>query len=346
MKSQKQKQGTLLVLMIAVLSALPSVRAQEGKITELGKVAAGLKVGAWAELKTVGYRPELLGNRDILVYSDKAVWDPRSEQVLFIGQDHLRPPPRFIAYSAAANSWQAMSTPKWAEELKWFHAYENNAIDAGRGIFYHHPSASRLVHRYDVAKDAWTTLPEITGAATGHGTALEYFPEMKGLVRVYSGAVHFYSEDKNAWSLLRDKVPMGPYHNVAAYSPAHKAVIFGGGNTSKDVYQLDAAGKIIELKKAPVGLGIGQSAITVDPVSGDLLVLHKDGPFYAYNPGSDAWKELKTEGMPFAMKGTSHHVVGVPVSNHGVNLFFTSGPRGMKVYLYKHAADKTEALKK
>lgn len=325
-------------ILIVPAAAVPSAAAGEKKPTALAKAAAALKPGDWTELKTEGYTAELLGKRDILVYSDKAVWDPGSEQVLFIGQDHLRPPPRFIVYDAAANAWRAMPTPKWAEPLKWFHAYENNAIDAARGIFYHHPSASRLVHRYDIARDAWTTLPEIPGAATGHGTALEYFPERKGLIRVYGGAIHYYSEDKNAWSLLRDKLPMGPYHNVAAYSPAHQVVLFGGGNGSKDLYQLDAAGKITELEKAPVGLGIGQSVLAVDPVSGHLLALHKDGGFHALNPNTRAWRELKTEGLPFAMKGTSHHLVAAPISTHGVILFFTSGSRGLKVYLYKHAA--------
>src|SRR5262249_35100116 len=89
--------------------------------TELGKLAAAMKPGTWAELKTEGYTRELLGGHDILVYADRAVWDPRSRQVLFLGQDHLRPPPRFIAYQAAVNRWMALPTPPWAAKLKWFH---------------------------------------------------------------------------------------------------------------------------------------------------------------------------------------------------------------------------------
>lgn len=308
--------------------------------TELGKAAAALKPGSWTELKTEGYNRELLGNHDILVYSDRAAWDPRSEQVLFIGQDHLKPPPRFITYSAKSNSWKAQPTPAWAEPLKWFHAYENNAIDAGKGLFFHHPSASRIVHQYDIAKNTWTTLPEIAGAGTGHGTALEYFPEMKGLVRVLNGTVHFYNEDKKSWSVLKDKLTMGPYHNVAIYSPAHKCVILGGGNGSSDLYKLDADGKFTELKKAPVGLGIGQSVLTVDPASGDLLALHKDGKFLAYNPAADTWKELPADNLPFALKGSSHSIIAAPVSNYGVTLFFTSAGKGYKVCLYKQAAGK------
>jgi hypothetical protein len=83
----------------------------------MGKLAGAMEPGTWAELKTEGYSRVLLGGHDILVYSDRAVWDPRSGQVLFIGQDHLRPPPRFIVYRAAANRWQALPTPPWAARL-------------------------------------------------------------------------------------------------------------------------------------------------------------------------------------------------------------------------------------
>jgi hypothetical protein len=305
----------------------------------LGKLAQAMEPGTWAELKTAGYSRDLLGGHDILVYSDRAVWDPRSGQVLFIGQDHLRPPPRFIVYGAAANRWQALPTPAWAAKLKWFHAYENNALDAGTGRFFHHPSASRVVHQYDIAAAAWSTLPEIQGAATGHGTALEYFPERKGLVRVLGGVVHFYGEDTKTWSVLnKTKLPMGPYHNFAAYSAAFQVVFFGGGNGSRDVYRLDAAGMITAGAKAPVGLGIGQSINWVDPATGVLLVLRKEGKLFSYHPGRDRWKELPLTGLPLALRGSGHHIVAVPVSTHGVTMLLTSPARGLKVYLYKHAA--------
>ena len=190
--------------------------------TELAKVAAGMKPGTWAELKTADYSAELLKvqNHHILEYTDTAVWDPKSQQVLFVGQGHYSAV-KFITYSAPANSWKLMPTPTWwtgdAKTGKGpiGHAYQNNAIDPARGILFHHQSATRLVHRYDIAKDEWTMLPEIKDAATGHGTALAYFPERKGLVRVYGGAVHFFDVEKNSWTLTKDKFTMGPYHNVA-----------------------------------------------------------------------------------------------------------------------------------
>lgn len=315
------------------------------KETELAKLAARMKPGTWAELKTEGYTADLLKvqNHHILEYTGAATWEPASRQVLFVGQGHYSAL-KFIGFSADSNAWKLRPTPSWwkgdAETGKGpiGHAYYNNTVDPTRGILYHHQSATNLVHRYDVAKDEWTTLPEIKGANTGHGTAIAYFPERKGLVRVLGGTVHFYDEDKKEWQPVGEKLPMGPYHNVAQYSGKHKLVLFGGGNNSKKLYAMDAAGKIrTDLKEAPTEIGINTAVLTSDPVTGDFLVLTKDDKFHAYDSTTDAWKELPTEGMPFAMKGSSFDVVATPVASHGVTLFFTAQRKGLKVCLYKHA---------
>jgi hypothetical protein len=311
--------------------------------TELGKLAASMKPGAWAELKTDGYTADLLKvqTHHILEYTGAATWDPTSRQMLFVGQGHYSAL-KFITYSADTNAWKLRPTPSWwkgdAQTGKGpiGHAYYNNAIDPTKGIFYLHQSATRLVHRYDIAKDEWTTLPEIADAPTGHGTAIAYFPERKGLLRVLGGNVHFFDDENKEWQKRGDKLAMGPYHNFARYSARHKLVLFGGGNNSKAIYKLDATGKISALKDAPAEIGINTAVITTDPVSGDFLVLHKDDKFYAYNPTTDDWKELPTEGMPFPMKGNSFDVVATPVSNYGVTLFFTAERKGLKVCLYKH----------
>src|SRR4051812_11100265 len=69
--------------------------------TALAKLAAGMKPGAWAELKTEGYSAELLKvqHHHILEYTDAAVWDPTSQQVLFVGQGHYSAV-KFVAYAA------------------------------------------------------------------------------------------------------------------------------------------------------------------------------------------------------------------------------------------------------
>jgi len=304
--------------------------------TELAKLAARMKAGTWAELKTGSYSTELLRvqNHHILEYSDTAVWEPKSQQVLFVGQGHYSAL-KFIAYSAATNAWKEMPTPVWWKgnpktgKGPIGHAYQNNTIDPAKGLLYHHQSATPLVHRYDVATGEWSTLPELTGAAVGHGTALAYFPERKGLVRVLGGTVHFFDEQTNAWSVLREKVPMGPYHNIAKYNPVDKSVIFGAGNGSKTLHRLDANGAVTQLKEAPFVIRISSTVTAIDPVSGDLLVLSMEDrrKFYALSLKQNEWRQL-----PDAPIGEG---VAASIDAHGVLICFSHRPE--KVFLYKHA---------
>lgn len=303
---------------------------------ELSKLAVSMKAGTWAELETKGYDAELLKvqNHHILEYTDTAVWDPGSEQVLFVGQGHYSAV-KFVAYSAATNSWKLMPTPEWwngdpaTGKGPIGHAYNNNAIDAVKGVLFHHQSATRLVHRYAISKGEWTTLPEIKDAAVGHGTALVYFPERKGLVRVLAGTVHFYDEEKNTWSVVTEKLPMGPYHNLAKYNPVERTVILGAGNDSKLLHRLDADGNYTKLKEAPFTLRISSTVVSIDPVSGNVLVLGMDDKhkFHVLDLKKNDWRQ-----MPDAPLAEG---VAAPIAAHGVTMYFANRPT--KVFLYKHA---------
>jgi len=332
-------------LAIVVALAIPApAQTEPVKKTELAKVAAGLTPGSWAELKTEGYTAELLQTQHhhALQYAGAAAWDPVSRQVLFVGQGHYSAL-KFLGYSESANRWTLRATPSWwtgdpqTGKGPIGHAYYNNTIDQARGLFYLHQSGTRLVHRYDVKRDAWSTLPEIKDAAVGHGTALVHFPP-RGLLRVYSGAVHVFDEAQQTWTLLDEKTPMGPYHNVAQVSAPQRIVLFGGGNGSRDLYRLDAAGQVTKLRPAPVEIGINTTVVTSDPVSGDFLILHKDDRFFSLNATTDAWQELSMKGLPFAMQGSPFDVIATPLPDHGVTFFFTAASKGPKVCLYRHRA--------
>jgi hypothetical protein len=80
------KIRTVAALVVGLTLAC-AIQAAEPK-TELGKRAAGMKPGTWAELKTDGYTVDLLKVQDhhILEYTAAAIWDPTSRQVLFVGQ--------------------------------------------------------------------------------------------------------------------------------------------------------------------------------------------------------------------------------------------------------------------
>ena len=323
--------GTLAVSVIL----LPTFQSTAAPATVLGQLAAAMKPGTWAELETSGYSYEFLQvqGSNILDYADTAVWDPSSEQVLFVGQGHYAAL-KFITYSARENSWRLMPTPPWWKgdaqtgQGPIGHAYNNNAIDPYGGVFYFHQSATPLVHRYEIAKGQWSTLPELY-APTGHGTALAYFPEMKALVRVLGGSIHLYREEKRSWSVVRHNLPMGPYHNIAVYNGPRHSVILGAGNGSRDLYELDARGKITKLPDALLPIRVSSTLVTVDPVAGDLLVVNtQEKTFVGLDLQKKEWKALPD---PPIVEGAA-----AAISTYGVTLFFGNQPA--KVFLYKHLA--------
>jgi len=107
---------------------------------------------------------------------------------------------------------------------------------------------------------------------------------------------------------------MGPYTTPRQHSPANKVVLFGSGNGSKDLYKLDADGQDQRAQA-----GAGRDGIkpppwrTIDPVSGELLVLYKNETFYSFNPATDTWKEISVEGMPAALKG--NEAIATPIAS-------------------------------
>jgi hypothetical protein len=86
-----------------------AVEARRGK-TELSKLAAQMKPGVWAELKTE--MPKGLwsspmvdqrGGLHIAGWTDDAHWDSRTGQLLYMGMRQTR---QFIAYSEEKNAWR------------------------------------------------------------------------------------------------------------------------------------------------------------------------------------------------------------------------------------------------
>jgi hypothetical protein len=326
-----------------VLSTLGAAVGVGGQVkdaeaaTSLSQLAASMAPGTWAELQTVGLSEDLLqvgGYRSIFEYTDEGVWDPGSKQFLFIGQGH-NADLKFISYSDSTNTWQEETRPAW-----WGggigHAYENNAIDPVNGNFYFHQSYSRKVHRFDISGNQWDQLPDLPNSTyIAHGTALEYFPEMGGLIRVLNGTVHFFNESTNQWSILADGLAMGPYHNVARYNPVHEVVLFGGGNGSTDLYRLSSDGQIQKVTSAPFSIAVASSILSVDPVSGDFLAVGGGSRIVSFDLTTGNWTDRGT--APFGVFNT----ISSPVNNYGVTVFITTvdgAYGGGDVYLYKHAA--------
>lgn len=319
-----------LILIVAATGSL----APAGEMPALEQAAENCAPGVFTEFKTEGYDfKTLMRGEDILAYCGKGAYDAKNRQVHFIGQVHLKGPPVHIRYELANNTWKQMPTSEWAKPLKWFHAYEHNAADGDGGFFFHNASASGNVHRFDSAKEEWTKLPELK-APSGHGMALVYFPERKSLLRYAGKEIWELGAGAEAWTQLSKDAAAGPYHNVAAYSPAFKCVLLGGGNGSPQLYRIDAQGKLTACKPAPFNLGVGASLGDCDPASGEYVAVSNQSKMAAYHPGKDEWRELEGTA-PFK---AGHSVSVAPVKTAGVLFYFSSPGQGMKVWLYKHKA--------
>ncbi len=322
--------------------------------TSLGALAAQMLPGTWAELTTNGLNGGLLisdtaAGSYILQYMDKVTWDSTTRQLFFVGGPHTGMP-KFVAYSDASNTWRREPDAYWWTPL---HGYQHNTINVAAGELYHRPYNTNRVYKYKIGTKTWSDLPPIPMASWEVAGALEYFPERNGLLFVDGDwGVFFLDLQTNQWTQLANtgvannapglpNLPMGPYHNFASYSPTQKAVLFGGGNGSSDIYKLDPTGKITKLRNAPMVLGVAATIVTVDPVSGNYLVFGDNRTFYEYDIASDSWRLLTSTTPPFFDLGPDGPVFGTiatPVSTYGVVLFVNFDFDNSKVYLYKHSA--------
>jgi hypothetical protein len=329
-----------------------SLQESAAKKTALTQLAAKMRAGEWAELKTDNLVETLRAkgaSGAIFGYNEDAAWDPKTRQFLYVGGDH-NDIVRFVSYADDTNTWKILAQPDWVGKGT-SHGYSHHGVDAERGLLYYVPfgNRARIIHRYDIAKGAWSTLPKLDPPEyLACCVGVEYFPELDGLVIANGGggkgSVYLFQENTQKWTTLARDLPMGIY-TTAQYSPVHKAVLFGGGNSSSDLYKLDAAGKVTTLKKAPIGIGVMQSILSIDPASGDFLLFGQNGSFHVYHVTTDSWSVQDGTRVPIfsptrIKDNKVWQVTATPISTYGVTMFvkyFHADPPRAWVYLYKHS---------
>jgi len=245
---------------------------------------------------------------------------------------------RHIVYSEATNRWTVEPLPSWAGGAYGIaHGYEHSAIDPTTGNIYLRLFNSTAIYRWSRQTKVWTALP--AGPNTAVAAAIEYFPEMGGLVYVGGGEVHFFSETQGRWSRLASGLAMGPYSHVASYNPIHRIVVFGGGNGSSRLYRLNANGTIAPIRSAPANVGILASVFTVDPASGRHLLFTSGGGFFEYDVAGDSWSGRSANGVLMFSADANRVLfrVAVPVPSLGVLKFLGYDGRSSSTYVYKHA---------
>ncbi len=315
----------------------------------LADLSASIAVGEFVPVATEGLTPELIdagGGHHILQYADKGVWDPNTCQALFTGGGHLSLT-KFIGYSASENTWfQAPNPSWWCETMPddpyacATHAYGQNALNPATGDYWFRRFNDPAVHHTQVASPisaSWDAGPELAPEASGCvATALEYFPELDGLVYVNCAAQTVMLSDggTGAWETLPGTYPMGGLHNYAVYNPVLGQVLFGLGNGSDALYLLGADGSGEPIAPPPRGFHPSPDdpstfrILTVDPISGRFLAYAPVGDLFEYDAGTNAWSQI-TDAAPPDLQ------IAIPVTTYAVVLFVSIEPA---MFAYRHVA--------
>jgi hypothetical protein len=318
--------------------------------TVLGDLAASMQPKTWAELNTQNFSSTLLympeGNGGcIFDYCDDLTWNPGTDEAYFLGGSHYGPG-RFIAYSAATNTWREVDRPQWVA-VDFGHGYDHSALDPARGWFYHNPMSGRLiVHCWETGNKRWRsslTIPAsvCTWEEMACCRGLCFYPDYERGGLVFANGkvkrVFFFGTSTGKFTILGNNVQMAGYHNVAKYNPAQKMVYLGGGNGESTLQKLDSTGNISPIRQGPVAIGINSSVTTVCPVSGDLLVL-SSGRFDTYHLATDTWTR-QSVSVPLFSHGSStiFATVAGTVTNHGVTMWCRYAGGQGRTWLYKHA---------
>jgi hypothetical protein len=152
---------------------------------------------------------------------------------------------------------------------------------------------------------------------------------MNGLIYVLKGTISFFDFDTKRWSTLKSGVAMGGYHNLAQYSPVYHKMLLGGGNGDNSLYLMDAQGNLKKTRVAPVAVGINAALMTVEPVSGNFLVMTEDS-VYVYHVESDRW-----EAVNKSFFAEVSFAVVAPITSLGVVAVISNS--AWPVLLYKYA---------
>lgn len=350
------KRGSLRAAFFCGLLALALSNAHA---SALGNLAASMQPGEFKVLNTNNFGGGAVftpsgGDGSIMEYSDEAQRNPITKKIYIIGCAKGSVPPgyicgsstsldgKFIVYDEATNSWAEMPS---APISLFPHSFDRAALDPATGDYYYRSqdaNSKPIIMR--LSGGSWNQLPNIPNS-DGANDAIEYFPELGGLVAIDPesggvGAVYLYKPSDNSWQNLASPLPLGVVSHFTEYSAKHKLMFLGGGwQTARTLFKLDATGKLTRVADPPIDLEIRAcgSVNTVDPVSGNLVIFSCDGNVYSYDPVSNAWAKHGTHTLASAGYGALL-TAAVPAPEYGV-IFLASYYGGGKgdVKLYKHS---------
>ena len=204
----------------------------------------------------------------ITEFADKAQWNPVNNTFMFLGGSHVTNKANcdatlFVSYTDSTNTWSNtnLNSP-CPNDIGGFggyqnlgHAYQDDTIDPSTGNYFYREYGSVSVFMYSQTSQSWSKMPNFeSSCASGSSCTeggLEWFPDRNSLVLVDGTAgifeCVFSGSNSNgtpcaSWTQLActgfscSGIPrynqMGPYQNIAIYSPLCQCIIAGGGGST------------------------------------------------------------------------------------------------------------------
>jgi hypothetical protein len=318
--------------------------------TVLGDLAAGMQPGTWVEITGMGnFDGDLFTDgcpSGILAFSECAVWNPASEELYFLGSGpgftKGETCGRFVRYRSRENQWDLLPKPTL---FSGTHSYDHNTLDPGTQTLYHRPYKGTTIYQYHIPTARWSALPRIPDNVIGYvqvAGALEYFPEMNGLIFINSSRALYFNFSNKTWSILKSNLQIGNHSCFAEYNPVAKVVIFGGGNDSYDLYKIYATGQVTKMQDTPFIVRSVSTVTSVDVTTGKYIVLWDSQRFYEYDVITDTWTKLNNPpAYIFNWGNDPGMIIATPISNFGVNMYVKNRTGTAGAYLYKHDSGAT-----
>ncbi len=327
-----------------VLAGGQTAVAAEGKLLAarkllppLEELSSRLAPGSWTELETDGFElPAILVKpwMHVVENVEEAKWDPVQRQLHLLGFA-TQEESHYWLYDERTNAWERRPAPPGES---WFGpAYDHVAFDpAARALFFRQHNHD-LVHQLDLRTGSWSALPRMPSNPAEIG-ALELYPEMGGLVFAGGGNIYLYRFKTKKWEVLARLLDFGPSDAFAEYDPVHKVMFIGGGTGKRTLYRLEPAGTLVSLKEAPLGLGLKDALVVVEPAGGRLLALSRpDGRvFHEYDVAQNRWTPLEPPALPVMRAARGGHTAAAAVSGAGVVLFLAADAQSAGIYAYRH----------
>lgn len=295
--------------------------------TELGRVAATMPPGTWAQITTtnVGAISQLftIGPG----YDDSSMfWNSKTRKMLHMLTEHAAGSTcpntcwrGLVTYDDETNTWTTGGASPPATKPNP-HAYDHVTWDQANEVLYLKYGENPQAFRYCVnntpswcagKQGIWSALPNAPSQFAQIAQGLTYHATMDGgslllfsgdADGVNHGQLAQFQESTGTWVVIAgqgDQFTNGDYHVLAEYSPVKQVAIFGGGQTSNRLWKIAADKTVTALTNAPtaINLGVNNRSVVADPISGNFIVIFGiapgQGQLWELNPdGAGTWTQL------------------------------------------------------